>query len=157
MKSNLFPTDEQLSAAKILIIDDEQVHIRVLEWAMRQAKFSHFHSITESTRAQEELKRFRPDIVLMDLNMPELDGYGVLQQFHQVIGADEFLPVLILTGETTAETRSRALAAGAHDFLPKPLDFSEVTLRMRNLLQTRFLYQKVRELQSKLDGMVERV
>ena len=153
MNSNLFPSEQQLCTAKILIIDDEMADIRVLEWALRQAKFPNFRSLTDSTKARKEFEQFQPDLVLLDLNMPDLDGFAVLKQLRESAPAGEFLPVLMLTGENTAETRSRALAAGANDFLGKPIDYTEVMLRIRNLLQTRFLHRQTRAIQTQLEAL----
>jgi putative two-component system response regulator len=148
---HLFPGEQQLCTAKILLIDDEVAHVRALEWGLRKAKFSNFRSLTESTRAREEFDDFQPDIVLLDLNMPELDGFEVLKQLRKNRSADEFLPILVLTGENTTEMRKSALAAGANDFLAKPIDHTEVMLRIRNLLQTRFLHQKLQEISTRLE------
>ena len=151
MNSPLFPNEQQICAAKILIIDDEDADIRVLEWALGQAKFPNFRSVKDSTQALKEFKQFHPDIVLLDFNMPDLDGFAVLKQLQESRPAGEFLPVLMITGENTTELRSRALAAGASDFLGKPIDYIEVTLRIRNLLQIRFLHRQAREIQARVE------
>jgi len=153
MNRPLFPSEQQLCAAKILIVDDEEADVCVLEWTLRQAGFPNFRSVTDSTLGRKEFDRFQPDLVLLDLNMPGLDGFAVLKQLRESAPANEFLPVLMLTGENTAETRTRALAAGASDFLGKPIDFTEVMLRIRNLLQTRFLHQQARKIQEQLDAL----
>lgn len=153
MNSNLFPSEQQLCTAKILIIDDETADIRMLEWALQKAKCLNFRSLTNPARAQKEFQQFQPDLVLLDLHMPKLDGFAVLTQLRKSAPAGEFLPVLVITGENTAETRSRALAAGANDFLGKPIDYSEVMLRIRNLLQTRFLYRRAGEIQAQLEAL----
>jgi putative two-component system response regulator len=153
MNSHLFPSEQQLCTAKILIIDDETADIRVLEWALKKAQFSNFRSLTDSTKARKEFEQFQPDLVLLDLNMPDLDGFAVLKQLRESAPTDEFLPVLMLTGENTAETRSRALAAGANDFLGKPIDYTEVMLRIKNLLQTRFLHRRAGEMQAQLEAL----
>lgn len=151
MNSPLFPNEEQLCTAKILIVDDEDADIRVLEWALGQAKFPNFRSLKDSTQAQKEFNQFHPDIVLLDFDMPNLDGFAVLKQLRESTPAGEFLPVLMITGENTAEMRGRALAAGASDFLGKPIDYIEVTLRIRNLLQIRFLHQQARKIQARVE------
>ncbi|MDB6026757.1 MAG: response regulator receiver protein [Verrucomicrobiales bacterium] len=153
MTSNLFPTEQQLCTAKILIIDDEQAHVRVLEWALKQAKFANYLSVTDSTQARDEFVRYNPDLVLLDLNMPKLDGFDVLQQFQEMLPPDSFIPVLMLTGDNTSELRAKALTAGAHDFLNKPLDYTEVMLRIRNLLRTRYLFRQAQEMKAKFDLM----
>ena len=148
MNGPLFPTEQQLCTAKVLIIDDEEAYVRALEWLLRQAKFTNLRGLTESPKAIDVFQSFQPDLVLLDLNMPEVDGFAVLQQIRKLVPAGEFLPVLALTGYNAAETRSKAIAAGASDFLGKPFDNVEVMLRIRNLLQTRFLYKNARQPQS---------
>lgn len=153
MNNKLLPSEQQIHAARILIVDDEAADIQVLEWALQQANFTNFRSLTDSTRVLAEFTQFQPDLVLLDLHMPGLDGFAVLQQLRERGSADEFLPVLMITGVNTAETRSRALATGANDFLSKPLDRTEVILRIKNLLQTRFLLQQAREIQARCDAI----
>jgi putative two-component system response regulator len=153
MNGPLFPNEEQLCTAKILIVDDEEADIRVLEWALGKAQFPNFRSLTDSTQAQKEFNQFQPDIVLLDYDMPNLDGFDVLKQLKGSTPAGEFLPVLMITGENTAEMRSRALAAGVSDFLGKPIDYTEVMLRIRNLLQIRFLHRQAREIQARVEAL----
>jgi len=153
MNNPTFPNEQQLGAAKILIIDDEEADIRALEWTLQQARFSNFRSLTNSTQAREEFNRFKPDLVVLDLHMPELDGFGVLKVLREAEPAGEFLPVLVLTGDSTAEMRGRVLKAGANDFLSKPIDCTEVTLRIKNLLQTRLLHRQTREIQAQLETL----
>ena len=153
MNGHLFPSEQQLCTAKILIIDDEMADIRMLEWALKKAQFPNFRSLTDPTRARKEFEQFQPDLVLLDLQMPKLDGFAVLAQLRKSAPTGEFLPVLVITGEDTTETRSRALAAGANDFLGKPIDYSKVMLRIRNLLQTRFLYRRAGEIQAQLEAL----
>lgn len=153
MKPALFPSEQQLCAAKILIVDDEETDNRLLEWALRQAAFSNFRSLTDSTQARDEFKRFLPDLVVLDLHMPKLDGFAVLKQLREAEPAGEFLPVLVLTGDNTSEIRRQALKAGANDFLGKPIDYTEVTLRIKNLLQTRILQRQAREIQRQLESL----
>jgi len=153
MNVELFPSEQQLCAARVLIIDDEAADIRVLEWTLRSAKFSNVRSLTDSTRALDLFNQFQPDLVLLDLYMPQPDGFALLKLFQQATPAGDFLPVLVLTGYDTAETRNQVTAAGASDFLGKPIDCTEVMLRIRNLLQTRFLHRQAREMQKQLEAV----
>ena len=107
-------------------------------------KLDRFH------RARDEFIRFQPDLVMLDLHMPKVDGFAVLKQLRESEPAGEFLPVLVLTGDNSSEIRSQALKAGATDFLGKPIDHTEVTLRIKNLLQTRILHRQAREIQTQL-------
>ncbi len=150
MNYNLFPGEPELHAAKILIIDDEETYVRTLEWVLRQANFLNFRSLTDSAGAREAFALFQPDLVLLDLYMPGLDGFALLKQIRESETAEDFLPVLVLTGDSASDTRRRALAAGATDFLGKPVDYAEVILRMKNLLQTRFLHRQALVLQARI-------
>src|SRR4051812_12061771 len=136
MSGQLVPTDEQLYAARILIIDDEEAYTKVLEWVLKHSKFPNFKSLNDSTQALDAFKQYQPDLVLLDLFMPAVDGFTLLKQFRELIPAGEYLPVLALTGSNTSDTRKQALDAGATDFLGKPVDYTEVILRIRNLLLT---------------------
>jgi putative two-component system response regulator len=151
MKIQLFPNEQQICAAKILVVDDETADIRVLEWALRAAKFTNIRSMTDSPKVLEAFNEFQPDLVLLDLYMPAPDGFALLKQFRETESSGDFLPVLAMTGYDTADTRQQAIAAGANDFLGKPIDCAEVLLRIKNLLQTRFLHQQAREMQKYLE------
>jgi PleD family two-component response regulator len=153
MNGHLPPIEQQLCEAKILIVDDEEADIRALEWGLRQAGYPHFRSLTDPARAREEFVRFQPDLVILDLRMPELDGFGVLKQLRESAPAGEFLPVLMLTGENTAEIRNRALASGVNDFLGKPVDYAEAMMRVKNLLHIRFLHRQARAVQARLEAL----
>lgn len=153
MNMEQFSDDRQLCTAKILIVDDESADIRVLEWTLRAARFVNVRSVTDSTKALELYNEFQPDLVLLDLYMPDLDGFAVLKQLRAAAPEEDFLPVLVLTGYDTAETRNKVMAAGANDFLGKPIDCTEVMLRIRNLLQIRFLHRQAREMQIQLEDV----
>jgi DNA-binding response OmpR family regulator len=77
--------------------------------------------------------------------MPKVDGFQLLEAFSRHDQPDEFRPVLVLTADTTLQTRRRALALGAKDFVAKPFDVIEVALRISNLLETRILYERLRQ------------
>jgi putative two-component system response regulator len=89
--------------------------------------------------------RVRPDLVVLDLRMPGLDGFAVMKQLAPFMLPGDFLPVLVLTGEPGIEVKRQALAQGAHDLLQKPFDVVEVSLRIRRLLETRLLHLKLAE------------
>jgi putative two-component system response regulator len=86
-----------------------------------------------------------PDLLLLDLHMPHLDGFAVMEQLKSRIAANGHVPVLVFTGTIFAEAKKKALALGAKDFLSKPFDVTEVLLRINNLLETRFLYLELQE------------
>jgi len=130
--------DKAQTPARILVIDDEPGNVRLLERFLKDAGYRDVQSTTDSREAPALYQTFQPDLILLDLMMPYLDGVAVIQQLS--IPEDVYLPVLVLTADVTLEAKQRALAAGAKDFLAKPFDRLEVLLRIKNLLDTRRLY-----------------
>ncbi|QJD99206.1 response regulator [Massilia forsythiae] len=131
---------------RILIVDDQPGNIQVLEQMLAREGFDNVVSTVDPRRVLDLVTAFDPDLVLLDLTMPGLDGYDVLEQLKRHTPPDEFRPVMVLTADVTQEARRRALALGAKDFLTKPFDLVEATLRICNLLETRLLYQRLRAL-----------
>ncbi|CAA9254541.1 MAG: hypothetical protein AVDCRST_MAG77-2369 [uncultured Chloroflexi bacterium] len=132
-------------SARILIIDDQLTNVRLLEMILRTAGFTAVHGSTDPEQAGLLFVEYAPDLVLLDLHMPRVDGFMVLEQIKHLITPGDFLPVVILSGDATREAKQRALAGGAKDFLTKPFDATEVLLRIRNLLDTRSLHLRLRE------------
>ena len=133
--------DEQLlRTARILIIDDEPSNVLLLERVLQREGYTALKSTTDARQALSLYADFQPDLILLDLAMPYLDGFQVLETLNPLIPPQVFLPVLVLTADVTRETKRRALESGAKDFLTKPFDPVEVLLRVRNLLETRLLH-----------------
>ena len=102
--------------AKILIVDDAEANLKLLEDLLTREGFHQIISTTDSTRALDLFIAFQPDLILLDLMMPELDGYAVLEILSRHIPKDEYLPVLVLTADATIVAKRKALALGAKDF-----------------------------------------
>jgi two-component system NtrC family sensor kinase len=96
----------------------------------------------------------RPDLILLDLHMPHVDGLAAMDQLATVIPQDDYLPILVLTGDNTSEAKEKALSHGAHDFLSKPLNRTEVQLRVKNLLETRHLHLQLKAQNTSLEQQV---
>ena len=125
---------------KILIVDDEPVNVALLEDMLSEQGYIHVKSATDSRKVIELYNNFDPDLILLDLFMPHIDGFAILE----ALGPDRnevFLPIIVLTADVNQETKLRALNLGATDFLNKPLDHIEVLLRIRNMLETRRIHQ----------------
>jgi response regulator RpfG family c-di-GMP phosphodiesterase len=129
-----------MKKARILIVDDQESNIALLESVLERNGYADLESTTDPRQVVGLLEKYQPDLILLDLLMPHLDGFAVMKKLQVLIPAEDFLPILVLTADITPETKLRALAAGAHDFLTKPFDVGEVTLRIRNLLETRQLH-----------------
>lgn len=136
---------EAIARARILVVDDEEANVRLLEAILHRAGCTYVESTTDPRQVEAILSELDPDLVLLDLHMPHLSGFDVMDRLRSRIPSDEYLPVLVLTADVTWETKRRALADGAADFLTKPLDPAEVMLRVGNLLQTRFLHRRLRD------------
>ena len=131
---------EKLSAARIVIVDDEPANVRLLERILQHAGYTDLTSTTDPREALALCKETEPDLILLDLHMPHVDGFGVMAELRPLIVDGNYLPVLILTADITPEAKQRALSGGAKDFLTKPFDPPEVLLRIKNLLDTRLLH-----------------
>lgn len=124
---------------RILVVDDEPANIALLE-AFLENIGAEVHSVIDSHQVERAFLEFEPDLVLLDLHMPDPDGLEILRRLRGARSSLGFLPVIVLTGDTGKVARNSALLLGANDFLTKPLERDEVVLRVRNLLQTRRLY-----------------
>jgi len=130
---------ERLRRSRILVVDDQEANVLLLEKLLVAEGYTNV-LVTTDPRAAEDLWRgFCPDLLLLDLHMPGLDGFELMARLQQQEGAG-YLPILVLTADNTRPTRLKALAAGARDFLTKPFDQVEVLTRIRNMLEVRLLY-----------------
>lgn len=145
--------EEEVLASRILIIDDQAANLRLLEDLFIGEGFTQLVGTTDAKAALGLYSAFDPDLVVLDLMMPELDGYAVLEQLKRRGNPYDFRPVLVITADVTAEAKRRALSLGAKDFLTKPFDTLEAMLRVWNLLETRVLYKRLQALspQSELE------
>jgi putative two-component system response regulator len=142
--------------AKFLIVDDELTNVIVLERMLEEWGCYQVQSTTDPHQAVELFTEFQPDIVLLDLMMPKLNGFEVMQLLLPLIPDTDFLPILVLTADTTMPTKHKSLAVGAHDFLSKPFDMVELSLRISNLIHTRFLHRQLRDQNQILDQKVRK-
>jgi two-component system NtrC family sensor kinase len=142
----------ELAPARILIADDEPANVRLLERLLSQAGYANVRTTTDSRDVRRLYEEFQPDLILLDLMMPHLDGVAVMQQLP--VPAGEYVPILILTADVTPQAKERALSAGAKDFLTKPFDRTEVLLRIKNLLDTRVLYRELERHNRSLEELV---
>ena len=122
---------------KVLIVDDEAAAATLLSRTLQSNGFPPPVVINDPRLALSAFLEHKPDLVVLDLIMPHLDGYTLARQIRSRIPAGTFLPILVLTGDGSRETKRKLLAAGADDFLTKPYDTLEILLRIRRLLETR--------------------
>lgn len=141
--------------AKILIVDDQVANTEMLEGFLDFQGYVNILSITDPRKFNELLHSFQPDLILLDLMMPHINGFQLLEMINQEISTDIFLPILVLTADITLDAKKRALELGASDFLTKPFDLIEVGLRISNLLFTRSLVTELHNQNHLLDERVK--
>ena len=139
-------SSDDFFTSRILLVDDQPANLRLLEELLAREGFSNVVSTTESEQVLDIYNAFDPDLIVLDLMMPGLNGYAVLERIERQRQADDFRPVLVLTADATSQAKHRALALGAKDFLTKPFDAVEAMLRVWNLLETRHLYKRLKRL-----------
>ncbi|MGH7650909.1 MAG: HD domain-containing phosphohydrolase [Gemmatimonadaceae bacterium] len=140
--------------ARILIVDDQEQNIRLLARILERAGYDHIASTTNPEDVPTIQAQFKPDLVLLDLHMRGKDGFEVLSELLAPERGGQDLAVIMLTADHGTETKRRALALGAKDFVGKPFDSAEVLLRIRNLLETKFLHQTLKSQNSELEQRV---
>ncbi len=132
---------------KILIVDDEEANVDLLDQLLKGAGYVNVSTTLDSGKVCELHLINHFDLILLDLNMPGMDGFHVMENLKQ-IEQDSYIPVLVLTAH--ADHKMRALKAGARDFLSKPFDLSEVLARVHNMLEVRLLHRKTTELYARV-------
>jgi putative two-component system response regulator len=140
--------------AAILIVDDAEANVRFLKTILNQEGYSRVETMTDPREVPGRLSEGLPDILLLDLHMPHMDGYEVLEEISSIVGREVFLPIIVLTADISDDARKRALRLGASDFVTKPFDPAEVLLRLSNLLDTRLLHVQLRSQNEQLEQRV---
>jgi DNA-binding response OmpR family regulator/anti-sigma regulatory factor (Ser/Thr protein kinase) len=144
--------DEFIRNARILIVDDQEINVHLLETVLRQAGHTALECLTDPRQVLPRVTADSPDLILLDLMMPHLDGFMVMQQLAEAVPDGCRPPVLVLTADLSPEAKQRALRSGAGDFVLKPFDTTELLLRMRNLLENRCLQLKLQSQNDRLEA-----
>ncbi len=145
---------DPLTAAHILIVDDQDSNVLLLEGILRRAGYTQITSTMDPRLTLGIYDDLQPDLLLLDLLMPVMDGYQVMEELSTRI-PEGYLPILVLTADPSRDAWKRALSIGAKDFLMKPFDQEEVLLRIRNLLETRSLHLKLQDQNALLEEKVQ--
>jgi EAL domain-containing protein (putative c-di-GMP-specific phosphodiesterase class I)/DNA-binding NarL/FixJ family response regulator len=142
------------AAARVMVVDDNAANTALVAKVLTRAGLNDVLEVNDPMTVAGLLDDHDPDLVLLDLRMPGLDGFAVLEVVQRY-AAGTYLPVIIITADDTHASVERALSLGAHDFVRKPFDAIELALRVRNLLASRFAYLELRRhrawLRSRLD------
>jgi len=129
---------------RILIVDDDRTSIELLTMQLAEVS-EEIRGLTDSSEVVSAFMEFKPDLMLLDLHMPPPDGLEVLWLLRDARTEMGYVPVIVLTADSSRMARNSALILGADDFLTKPFDRWEVVLRARNLLRTRRLYTELQQ------------
>jgi len=128
--------------ARILVIDDEPANLALVAAVLAREGYTSIETVPDSSHATTRYLAFRPDLVLLDLMMPGIDGFALLDRLGRLVAADDMVPIMVLTADTSIEARRRALALGARDIVTKPFDVFEFGLRVANLVELRLLFER---------------
>ena len=141
----------EMFAAEILIVDDQEANVMLLEQMLANAGYTNVSSTMDPFAVCELHRRHHYDLILLDLQMPGMDGFAVLEALHD-IEPDGYVPVLVVTAQPNHKLR--ALQAGAKDFVGKPFELIEVETRIHNMLEVRLLHRKLRRYNQQLEYTV---
>jgi len=145
--------EKNIKEAKILIVDDQPANVTLIEKMLDIDGYINVLSTTDPTQVESIYMEQNSDLVLLDLNMPVMDGYQVLAKIREV--DPDYPPIIVLTAQSDRESRIKALDLGARDFLAKPFDRVELMTRIRNMLEVRIMAKAMKNQNKILDGMVK--
>jgi len=145
-------SEQNILNASILIVDDQPSNVLLLEEMLRNVGYACFTSTTDPYAVCELHRKHRYDLILLDLLMPGMDGFQVMEGLKE-IETGGYLPVLVITAQP--DHKLRALAAGAKDFVAKPFDLIEVQTRIHNMLEVRLLYKQLENSNQILEQTVQ--
>ena len=128
--------------AKVLIVDDLEANVQLLERMLASAGYTSVDSTMNPVEVCELHRKNRYDLILLDLQMPVMDGFQVMERLKE-LDPDGYLPVIVITAQPAHKLR--ALEVGAKDFVSKPFDVLEVKTRIHNMLEVRLLYKKLEQ------------
>ncbi len=144
--------ESQILEARVLIVDDQEANVLLLEQMLREAGYSQVSTTLDPHEVCALHRAHAYDLILLDLQMPGMDGFQVMEGLKTNL-SDDYLPVLVITAQPGHKLR--ALQAGARDFVSKPFDLLEVKTRIRNMLEVRLLYKRLGEHNLELERKVE--
>lgn len=137
--------------SRILIVDDEAANVKLLEQMLEDEGYTNIRSTLNPLEVCDIYQICWPDLVLLDLNMPKMNGFEVMEELKKIERRGNYIPVMVLTALKDEQTCIDALDAGAKDFLSKPFNMTEVLCRIKNMLEVRLLNKQIRSSNKKLE------
>ena len=150
---NLVPAD--ITDLSIFVLDDNPINLLLMNKLLNKAGYTKVTTSSRPETAEADIVAQCPDLIILDLNMPIMDGYEVLQRIRSNDKIRGFLPVLVFTADASGAARSKALELGASDFLTKPGDPDEIRLRVRNFLTMRYYHRQLENQNAALEQRVQ--
>ena len=147
--------DRCINDARILIVDDEEDNVELVRRILESDGFSAIESTNDPREVADRVLDFEPDLILLDILMPHMNGYEVLGRLGEPDLEDASCPVLVLTSDHSRQAQRQAWMAGSKDYVTKPLSPSEVRMRVRNLIETRLLHLELKEHNELLEDRVQ--
>ncbi len=145
---------QQIFNARILIIDDQKLHSLFLKEILQHEGYKNVFCLMDPLKAISTSKEYHPDLIILDLFMPQLDGFQVMEQLHG-FRLEHYLPILAISADKSSIIRLRALQSGATDFLDKPFESVEILIKIRNMIELRILHNQIASQNKLLEFKVE--
>lgn len=141
------------SDARILIVDDTPANVILLQRVLQMSGYRNVETLTDSREVIHKYITYQPDLLLLDLRMPYMDGLEVLEKLNDIKGND-YIPVIIITAQDDKESRRRGYQLGAKDYISKPIDTAEVLMRISNMLEIRLMHNNLKDSNMQLEEKV---
>jgi DNA-binding response OmpR family regulator len=132
--------DARIHAARILVVDDDFDALELMETVLTQRGYTNVYVASDSTSVARMYQLAPCDLVLLDMNMPHMDGIGVMRQVREDLQGGDYMPVVVVTGRNDIENRLLAWKEGARDYIIKPFNIEEFLQRVYNHLEVRMLF-----------------
>lgn len=146
--------DQEQRAGKILIVDDKMANVKLLERILMIDGYVDIIHTTDSRQVENIYNKEQPDVILLDLHMPYVNGFEIMERLNER-GTEDYLPIIVITALNDHESFKKALELGARDFIGKPFHFEEVFLRVKNMLEVRLLHKKAKLYNEQLEEQVK--
>jgi putative two-component system response regulator len=142
------------AAQRIVVVDDEPANVLLLEELLEWAGYREVRSTNDAAQVTELYATVQPDLIVLDLHMPGIDGFDLIRQLSALMEPGDYVPILVLTADVAPQSKLAALECGAKDFVTKPFDHAEVLARVGTLLDTRALHVQLRRQNDVLEQAV---
>ncbi|MEI8085088.1 MAG: hybrid sensor histidine kinase/response regulator [Paludibacter sp.] len=146
--------DSNFKNAKILVVDDQQANVDILHDFFEMQGYEHIKTTNDPRNVVQIFEDFEPDIILLDLSMPYLSGFEVMDQLKLIVPTAAYLPILVLTADVSRDAKRKALTSGASDFLTKPFDLYELQARVNTHLLIKFKNEQINNYAEELEKLI---